>query len=98
MTDTGAEPISYQWKIDGVDIPGATSASLVLSDVQPGVDGGMYTCVVQNAEGNDESAAAEVTVACYYDIPGDLNNDCVVDLVDLATLSAHWLENSAVQP
>ena len=98
VSAAGAEPISYQWKRDGVDIDGATGSSLVLTEVQPGVDGGSYSCVVSNDEGSEESAAAVVTVACYYDIPGDLNNDCVVDLLDLAAISAHWLEDSSVQP
>lgn len=98
VSAAGAEPISYQWKKDGVDIDGATGTSLVLTEVQPGVDGGSYSCVVSNAEGNEETAAAVVTVACYYDIPGDINDDCVVDLLDLAAISAHWLEDSSVQP
>ncbi len=94
----GAEPITYQWKKDGVDIDGATSPTLVLTEVQPGVDDGSYICAVSNAEGGEESAAAVLTVACYYDIPGDLNSDCVVDMEDLAALAAHWLEDSSVQP
>ena len=93
----GAEPISYQWKKDGEDIEGATSTILVLEGVQPGVDDGTYSCMVSNAEGNQTSEGAVIEVACYYDIPGDLNNDCVVDMVDFAILSAHWLEDSSVQ-
>lgn len=94
----GAEPISYQWKKNGVEIPGANAAVLVLPGVQPGLDGGVYTCSVENAEGSEESAAAVLTVACYYDIPGDINDDCIVDLLDLATVAAHWLEDSSVLP
>ncbi len=94
----GAEPITYQWKKNGVAIEGANSPVLVLTGVQPGVDNGTYTCVVENAEGSEESDPAILTVACYYDIPGDINNDCIVDLQDLATLAAHWLENSSVMP
>ncbi len=55
------------------------------------------SCVVSNNEGGDESAEAELTVACYYDIPGDLNNDCIVDLNDFAILANHWLDDSSQQ-
>ena len=30
---------------------------------------------------------------CIYDQPGDINSDCEVDLEDIATVAAHWLEN-----
>jgi hypothetical protein len=31
------------------------------------------------------------TVRCSLNIPGDLNNDCVVDLLDLDEMSFEWL-------
>ncbi|MBE0535442.1 MAG: immunoglobulin domain-containing protein [Phycisphaerae bacterium] len=94
----GAEPITYQWKKNGVAIAGANSPVLVLPAVQPVVDDGSYTCYVENTEGGEESQPAILTVACYYDIPGDINNDCIVDLLDLAAVAAHWLESSSVLP
>ncbi|MBL7188263.1 MAG: PQQ-dependent sugar dehydrogenase [Phycisphaerae bacterium] len=35
---------------------------------------------------------------CTARIPGDLNNDCVVDDADLAILNEHWLESARRQP
>jgi hypothetical protein len=42
----GAEPLSYQWKKDGVAIPGATTASLTVSNIPAGLSG--YNLFVTN--------------------------------------------------
>ncbi|HEX7896911.1 MAG TPA: DNRLRE domain-containing protein [Planctomycetota bacterium] len=47
---------SYQWKLNGVDIPGATSASHTASTA------GTYTVVVTNASGSVTSSPATLTV------------------------------------
>ncbi len=44
----GAQPLSYQWLFNGLNIPGATNASLFLSNVQPG-DAGGYQLFVSNS-------------------------------------------------
>ncbi len=52
---------SYQWRFNGVDIPGATRSTLFLAgDYYP--IPGTYTVVVSNAFGSVTSAAASVTV------------------------------------
>jgi hypothetical protein len=53
--------LSYQWKREGVDLPGATSATLILSPVRA-EDGGAYTVRVANANGAVVSAPATVLV------------------------------------
>ncbi len=58
---TGTVPLTYQWRKNGVDIAGATSASLALDNVQA-TDAGTYTVVVTNAAGSVTSAAAALTV------------------------------------
>ena len=58
---TGAEPLSYQWFLDGVEIPGATSASLVLAAVAWNRDGD-YTVRVSNSEGFVLSDPAEISI------------------------------------
>lgn len=57
----GTEPLAYQWKKDGGNIPGATSATYTDSDMQIG-DAGSYTCVVTNVVGNVTSDAAVIEV------------------------------------
>jgi len=44
---TGAPPPFYQWRKNGVNIPGATNATLTLTNVQV-ADGGSYNVVVAN--------------------------------------------------
>lgn len=47
---TGNPPPAYQWRLNGNDIPGATSPTLTLSNAQP-TDGGQYDVVVANLGG-----------------------------------------------
>ncbi len=58
---TGSQPISLQWQRNGNDVPGATSASLVI----PGLgfaQAGTYRLVASNAFGIAVSDPAELTV------------------------------------
>jgi sugar lactone lactonase YvrE len=54
-------PCSYQWRRDGVDLPGATGATLTLPCVQC-FQAGDYSVVVTNEHGSTTSAVARVTV------------------------------------
>jgi sugar lactone lactonase YvrE len=57
---TGTE-VKFQWRRDGVEIPGATNATLTL-EAAGAEDAGSYTVVVSNAAGAVTSSAALVTV------------------------------------
>lgn len=57
----GSEPLRYQWRREGVDLPGTNTAALQLSPLSPAA-AGRYTCVVSNAVGVVESTAVQVTV------------------------------------
>lgn len=58
---TGTLPFSYQWQKDGQDIPGATSQTYVINNMQQS-DGGRYRCKVSNQCGEVWSNEAEVRV------------------------------------
>jgi pectate lyase len=58
---TGTQPISYQWNKDSTPIPGATSSTLTLTNVQPG-DEGSYTVTASNVVNTATSSAAVLTV------------------------------------
>jgi pectate lyase len=58
---SGTAPLSYQWKKDGADIPGATSAALTLTNVQLSEAGG-YGVEVSNNVGVATSDPATLTV------------------------------------
>jgi uncharacterized repeat protein (TIGR03806 family) len=58
---TGTEPLSYQWLLNGTNIPGANSGEYSLIAAQPG-DAGSYTVIITNIAGSVSSAAATLTV------------------------------------
>lgn len=60
VTATGTN-LTYQWYYNGTAIPGATSASLTLSNVAT-TQSGSYTVVVSGSTGSATSPAATVTV------------------------------------
>jgi len=59
---TAAPPVSYQWRRDGVAVPGGDAAILVLQAVSA-ADAGTYDVVVAGACGTAVSRGAMVTVA-----------------------------------
>jgi hypothetical protein len=58
---TASPPPSYQWRRDGLVLPGATSPSLTIPAVTP-EDAGVYDCVVANPCGAATSSAATLVV------------------------------------
>jgi alpha-tubulin suppressor-like RCC1 family protein len=56
---TGAYPLSYQWKLRGEAIPGATRSLLILTNLQPD-QAGEYTVQVSNAVGQSTSSSASL--------------------------------------
>ncbi|MDH4046909.1 MAG: immunoglobulin domain-containing protein [Gammaproteobacteria bacterium] len=58
----GGAFLSYQWQKDGVDIPGATSASYTLLSATSGDNGAQFTVIVGNGVGSTSSQAATLTV------------------------------------
>jgi hypothetical protein len=64
-TVTGVPPFSFQWRRDGMGLPGATGASLVLTNVTV-CNSGSYSVIVSNAVGYSISAPSMLTVV---DVP-----------------------------
>ena len=52
-----ARAVTFQWKFNGTDIPGATGDSLLLSNVSVGNEG-QYSVVVTNSAGSVTSSPA----------------------------------------
>jgi hypothetical protein len=57
----GADPIFYQWQVNGADIPGATNSVLSFNPLLLG-DAGEYQVVVSNSQGSVTSSIAPITV------------------------------------
>lgn len=61
VTATGLGSLTYQWQVNGQNIPGATSSTLVLSAVRPSVNGN-YRVIVGNPYGTTISTEATIAV------------------------------------
>ena len=61
VTAQGFAPLTYQWRFDGADVSGATSADYVLTGASEASAGG-YTVVVSNSAGSVTSEVAVLTM------------------------------------
>ena len=86
---TGAEPITYQWRENGLTLSGETNVSLTLSDVQLSLDGYVYSLVASNASG-DSTNSMTLTV-----VEADPGTELVIN-VDLDKGSTY--SGTAVAP
>lgn len=59
---SGSGSLSYQWKLDGANISGATSSSYTVPSVTTAQSGGSYSVTVTNSVGSITSGAAILTV------------------------------------
>jgi hypothetical protein len=59
---TGAAGVAYQWRKNGIAIPGANSSTLTLTNIGAG-DAGNYDVSVTNPLGTTSSSVAQLTVA-----------------------------------
>jgi GH25 family lysozyme M1 (1,4-beta-N-acetylmuramidase) len=57
----GISPLRYQWRFNGANIPGATTNSLTLTNLQS-TNAGNYVVVVTNSAGGTTSAVAVLTM------------------------------------
>lgn len=61
VTASSSTPLSYQWRLEATALDGATSSSLVLTNVQM-ADAGSYSVAVSNSNGGLISSNAVLTV------------------------------------
>lgn len=66
---SGSAPLVYQWRKDGIDIPGQTSATLTFL-VIAATDAGTYSCRISNGCGSITSSNAVLTVLTAPAAPG----------------------------
>jgi hypothetical protein len=66
---TGTPAPTLQWTFNGASIAGATSATLVVTNVQP-TSSGLYRAVATNSAGSAESAAAVLGISTSDKISG----------------------------
>ncbi len=102
---TGAAPLSWQWRLNGVVLPGATNSTLTLSDIQL-ADAGRYTVLVCNRAGA-ASAGSRVDLIVPPEIVRGPENRFVaeggpafftVDVVGSSPLSYRWYKDATLLP
>ena len=104
---TGTAPFTYQWRFNGVNIPGATNHPLVIPNAQA-VNEGLYSVVVANAAGSVTSTNASLTLgtlpsltvappASQTNFVGQ-NTNFTVTAIGTAPLTYQWYFNGAVLP
>ena len=62
VTASGTAPLSYQWRRNGTNISGATSASYTTPAATSGDNGALFSVVVTNSAGSVTSSNATLTV------------------------------------
>ncbi len=58
----GSQPLTYLWSVNQSNIPLATNATLLLTNVQSAQSGNSYSVIVSNADGSTNSSAAVLIV------------------------------------
>lgn len=58
----GAQPLHYQWRKNGADVPGATFPNFATGSIATADNGSKYQVVIQNSEGSTTSKTVTLTV------------------------------------
>ncbi len=83
----GNAPFYYQWQLNGVNLVGATNATLTFTNVQP-ANSGIYSVVLTNADGT-ASASGTLTVLTLSPVPGAILSNNPI---------GYWRLNEAAGP
>jgi uncharacterized membrane protein YdfJ with MMPL/SSD domain len=101
---TGSGPIAFQWQFDGTNLPGATNATLILSNITP-AQAGKYSVVVSNSFGTTQSSNVLLSVAASVEALPASQTVFVGSTVSLSTpvsgpapLSYQWLFGGVALP
>ncbi|MEW6302216.1 MAG: immunoglobulin domain-containing protein [Verrucomicrobiota bacterium] len=79
---TGDAPLSYQWRRNGVDIAGATSAIYTIPSATTN-DAGAYSVVIANNAGSVTSAAATLSVVAGSNPQGPVDYELAANTYQL---------------
>ena len=89
-SSTGVPAPAYQWKKDGVNIDGATSSSLTITNVQA-ANTGSYTVVATNTQGSATSNPATLNIQVPPSAPSGLS----ATAASQTAINLAWTDNSA---
>jgi hypothetical protein len=89
---SGTPPLSYQWRLGGINIVGATNATLTLTNVQFNQSGN-YSVLVTNAYGSILSSNAVLTVTLDHFAWGPIPSPRFVNTPFAVTIRAQNMTN-----
>ena len=69
VTATGTGPLTYQWKKNGTNIPGATSSTYTTDTTVSGDNNALFSVVIGNSAGTATSSNATLTVSARAVVP-----------------------------
>ncbi len=104
VSTSGTPPYNYQWRLDGVDIPGETGGTLNLDDVTA-IDAGLYSVRVANDCGVDTADIATIVVNEPPVIVTDPQSQracpgadvtLTISLTGVEPFSIEWIKDGAV--
>ncbi|HSW05282.1 immunoglobulin domain-containing protein [Aquabacterium sp.] len=82
ISATGSGSLSYQWRLNGVDVSGATASSFVPKALDTGQDNAQVSVRVGDANGSLMSAAATLRVYSPANVPAATLNPLVPSFSD----------------
>jgi len=103
---SGAGPFTYQWQLNGADLPndtnisGATNATLVLSSTTTN-DSGNYTVIITSPDGSITSSIVKLTVASspmIYQIVCNADGGVTLNLLTPPMISSRLLAATNLAP
>jgi glucose/arabinose dehydrogenase len=77
VTASGSTPLSFQWRRNGVNIPGATSSSFTIASAQTSDNGALFRVLVTNSFGSALSNEATLTVTANTAPTGNITQPAV---------------------
>ena len=95
VTVQAPPPILYQWRKNGVDIPGATAASLTLASATLADNGAKFSVVVSNDRFRDREKAFPEARERVIRLFHRIDNVFVVRVEVLVVISYSYLEFAA---
>ncbi len=83
---TGAEPLRYQWRRNGVNISGATKPTFTVASAT-NARGGVYTCFVSNRNDGNGNATSQLSVEARVAVVNTASRRLVIKQGATASLS-----------
>ncbi len=93
-TNAGAAPLSYQWKTNGVSVPGATASTFAISNLTLAANGMQVSVGVTNCAGGLLSSSAALTVTVISAISFDFNTPGQYSNAPYNLANNDWIANT----